>query len=156
MQSIGGIPMVAQKRGEVAVGQPRLGVQGLEHRAHAQERRFEHQAMEARRPGPGRRGPRRRRGGVGGGGEGDAGAEALAPEHEARARARRVGAGGVGEDGGGVEHEPRLGGPAGRGPVAAVGQREEGVARRWGGQQLQDRGERGEARGEGGAVSGLG
>lgn len=51
----------------------------------------------------------------------------MAPEHEARVGGWGVDAGGVGEDGLGVEDDARLRGAAGRGPVAAVGEGEDGV-----------------------------
>lgn len=100
--------MVTEKWGEVAVGKPGLGVQSPEHGADAKKGRFEDEAVD---------------GWVWRnccGSEGDAGAQALTPEHKACVGGRGVGAGGVGEDGLGVEDEAWLRGTTGGGPVTTV------------------------------------
>lgn len=125
------VPVVAQKRGEVAVGKPLLGVQGQEHGADAEEGSFEYDSVDGWARGEVVvAGVSRRRGG---GGEGDASAEALTPEYEPCGGRRGVGVSGVSEDGLGVEDEARLRGPAGGGPVPAVREGEDGIDcwRRW-------------------------
>ena len=106
--------MVAQKRCEITIGEPGLGIKGQEHGANAEEGRFKKDPVYGWPRGQGgggfgvgeRQGRSGRRGG--GGGKGDAGAQALAPEHNACGGGGRIITGGVGENGVGVENQARF------------------------------------------------